>query len=92
MRERSTAQWIALLEPNAVPCAPILELPEVFEHPQVVARGMKIHNAGMPMVATPMRLDGERAVANAPAPRLDEHGAAIRDALAAHRRLARTPM
>ena len=61
---------------------PILELPEVFQHPQVVARGMKIHNAGMPMVAAPMRLDGQRAVSNRPAPRLDEHGAAIRDALA----------
>jgi crotonobetainyl-CoA:carnitine CoA-transferase CaiB-like acyl-CoA transferase len=81
MLERTTGQWTALLEPNAVPCAPILEVPEVFQHPQVVARGMKIHNAGMPMVAAPMRLDGERAVSGAPAPRLDEHGAAIRAAL-----------
>jgi crotonobetainyl-CoA:carnitine CoA-transferase CaiB-like acyl-CoA transferase len=82
MRERTTAQWMALLEPNAVPCAPILELPEVFRHPQVVARGMKVHTGGMPMVAPPMRLDGERAVSDRPAPRLDEQGAAIRDALA----------
>jgi crotonobetainyl-CoA:carnitine CoA-transferase CaiB-like acyl-CoA transferase len=82
MRERTTAQWTALLEPNAVPCAPILELPQVFQHPQVVARGMKIHTGGMPMVAPPMRLDGERAVSDRPAPQLDEHGAAIRDALA----------
>jgi crotonobetainyl-CoA:carnitine CoA-transferase CaiB-like acyl-CoA transferase len=82
MLERTTAQWTALLEPNAVPCAPILELPEVFAHPQVVARGMKIHNAGMPMVAAPMRMDGQRAVSKAPAPRLDEHGSAIRDASA----------
>ncbi|HEY6356413.1 MAG TPA: CaiB/BaiF CoA-transferase family protein [Burkholderiaceae bacterium] len=81
MRERTTAQWTALLEPNAVPCAPILELPEVFKHAQVVARGMQIHNAGMPMVAAPMRLDGTRAVSDRAAPRLDEHGAAIRAAL-----------
>jgi len=81
MRERTTAQWTALLEPNAVPCAPILELPQVFNHPQVLARGMKIHNAGMPMVAAPMRLDGQRAVSEAAAPRLDEHGRTIRDAL-----------
>ena len=81
MLERTTAQWTALLEPAAVPCAPILELPEVFRHPQVVARGMKIDNTGMPMVAAPMRLDGERAVSDRPAPRLNEHGAAIRDAL-----------
>ncbi|HEX6018268.1 MAG TPA: CaiB/BaiF CoA-transferase family protein [Burkholderiaceae bacterium] len=81
MRERTTAQWTALLEPNSVPCAPILDLPEVFKHPQVVARGMKVDNGGMPMVAAPMRLDGQRAVSAGPAPRLDEHGAAIRDAL-----------
>jgi crotonobetainyl-CoA:carnitine CoA-transferase CaiB-like acyl-CoA transferase len=82
MVERTTAQWTALLEPNAVPCAPILELPEVFKHPQVVARGLNVHVAGMPMVAAPMRLDGQRAVSDRPAPRLDENGAAIRDALA----------
>jgi crotonobetainyl-CoA:carnitine CoA-transferase CaiB-like acyl-CoA transferase len=82
MLELSTGEWTALLEPNAVPCAPILDVPEVFQHPQVLARGMKIHNAGMPMVAAPMRLDGERAVSTAPAPRLDEHGASIRAALA----------
>ncbi len=33
MLERTTAQWTALLEPNAVPCAPILELPEVVQAP-----------------------------------------------------------
>jgi len=81
MLERSTAEWTALLEPNTVPCAPILELPEVFRHPQVTARGLQIDNAGMPMVAAPMRLDGQRAVSSAPAPRLDEHGDAIRAAL-----------
>lgn len=42
---------------------------------------MKIDNAGMPMVAAPMRMDGQRAVSDRPAPRLDEHGAAIREAL-----------
>ena len=83
MLERSTAAWVALLEPNAVPCAPILELPQTFAHPQVVSRGMQVQRGGMPMVAAPMRFDGERAVAHAPPPRLDEHGDAIRAALAA---------
>ena len=36
------AAWIALLEPNAVPCAPILEVPQVFAHRQVVHRGLRI--------------------------------------------------
>ncbi len=80
--ERSTAEWIALLEPRAVPCAPILELPEVFRHPQVVARGAQIERDGVPMVASPIRFDGERAVADRRPPHLDEHGDAIRSALA----------
>jgi crotonobetainyl-CoA:carnitine CoA-transferase CaiB-like acyl-CoA transferase len=87
MLERTTAQWIALLEPNAVPCAPILELPGVFAHPQVQHRGMQLAQPDdrghtMPMVASPMRLDGQRPVAQQVAPRLDEHGDAVRAALA----------
>jgi crotonobetainyl-CoA:carnitine CoA-transferase CaiB-like acyl-CoA transferase len=88
MLERSTQGWMDLLEPNAVPCAPILELPGVFRHPQVVARGMKIEiDSGdekpMPLVANPMRFDGERAIADQPPPGLDAQGDAIRAALAA---------
>jgi crotonobetainyl-CoA:carnitine CoA-transferase CaiB-like acyl-CoA transferase len=83
MLERSTAEWTALLEPNAVPCAPILQLPDVFKHPQVVARGMQVcGTGGMPMVGTPMRFDGQRPVADQAPPHLDEHGEALREALA----------
>ncbi len=82
MLERGTAEWTALLEPQAVPCAPILELPEVFKHPQVVHRGMRIEHDSMPMVANPMRFDGQRPVADQPPPALDAHGDAVRAALA----------
>lgn len=82
MRERTTAEWTALLEASGVPCAPILAIDQVFAHPQVIARGMKVDVAGTPTVATPMRFDGERPVAARPPPALDEHGAAIRAALA----------
>ena len=88
MLERTTQGWVDLLEPNAVPCAPILELPGVFRHPQVIARGMKIEidsgdDRPMPLVANPMRFDGERAIADQPPPGLDAQGDAIRAALAA---------
>mgnify|MGYP001241960817 CR=1 FL=1 len=85
MRERTTAQWCALLEPESVPCAPILDIPDVLRHPQVRHRAVQITTAGVPMVATPMRLDGERPVADLPPPALDEHGDAIRSALAQHK-------
>ncbi len=84
--ERSTQGWIDLLEPHAVPCAPILNLPGVFAHHQVVARGMQAGlDVGadrlMPMVPNPMRFDGQRAMAEQPPPGLDEHGDALRQAL-----------
>ena len=82
MLERTTAQWVALLEPNAVPCAPILSIPDALAHPQVVSRGMRVETGGIPMVATPMRFDGVRPVAPLAPPQLDEHGDAIRQALA----------
>ena len=82
MLERTTAQWVALLEPHAVPCAPILSIPDALAHPQVVARGMRVETGGIPMLATPMRFDGQRPVAPLAPPRLDEHGDAIRRALA----------
>ena len=87
MLQRTTQNWIDLLEPNAVPCAPILTLPGVFQHPQVVARGvLSTMDVGadrpMPLVANPMRFDGQRAIADQPPPGLDEHGDALREALA----------
>lgn len=83
MLKRTTAEWTALFEPNAVPCAPILDLPGVFQHPQVVSRGMRIEGSnGVPMVASPMRFDGQRAISDLPPPALDQHGAAMRQALA----------
>jgi len=83
MLKRTTAEWTALFEPNAVPCAPILDLPGVFQHPQVVSRGMRIEGSnGVPMVASPMRFDGERAISDLPPPALDEHGQPLRQALA----------
>jgi len=87
MLERTTQQWCDLLEPNAVPCAPILELPQVFQHPQVVARGMKaelVDDQGrrMPTVPNPMRFDGQRAMAPLAPPHIDEQGDAIRQAVA----------
>jgi crotonobetainyl-CoA:carnitine CoA-transferase CaiB-like acyl-CoA transferase len=87
MLTRSTQGWIDLLEPHAVPCAPILTLPGVFAHKQVVARGMQTGfevgaDRPMPQIANPMRFDGQRAMADQPPPGIDAQGDAIRAALA----------
>jgi crotonobetainyl-CoA:carnitine CoA-transferase CaiB-like acyl-CoA transferase len=57
---RSTQDWIAALENAAVPCGPINRIDQVFDDPQVIARGMRIempHASGgsVAMAANPIR-------------------------------------
>ncbi len=59
--ERTTTDWIALLENEGVPCGPINTIAGVFSDPHVQARGMRIEMshpvAGeIPLVASPIRL------------------------------------
>jgi crotonobetainyl-CoA:carnitine CoA-transferase CaiB-like acyl-CoA transferase len=44
LRERTTAEWIARLEAEDVPCAPILTRREVIGHPQVQAAGIVVEH------------------------------------------------
>ena len=58
---RTTKDWIAALEAAGVPCGPINSLAEVFDDPQVIARGTRItlpHAAGVDvaLVANPIRM------------------------------------
>jgi crotonobetainyl-CoA:carnitine CoA-transferase CaiB-like acyl-CoA transferase len=43
--QRSSAEWIALLEREGVPCSPINKLDQVFSYPQVEAREMVVRMA-----------------------------------------------
>ncbi|UUZ77717.1 CoA transferase [Polaromonas sp. P1(28)-13] len=75
---RTTADWVALLEAAGVPCGPINTLAEVFEDPQVRARGMQIdmpHSAGgtVPLVANPLRLSSTPPQYTTAPPQLGEH-------------------
>jgi len=72
-RTRSTADWVAQLEPVAVPCSPILDVAQVMAHPQVAARGLCLPPADAhtpPMVAVPVLLDGQRPTSVLPPPGL----------------------
>jgi crotonobetainyl-CoA:carnitine CoA-transferase CaiB-like acyl-CoA transferase len=42
---------------------------EVFADPQVIARGMQIEREGLPGLASPIVIDGERMVSDRPSPR-----------------------
>ena len=59
-RKRTKREWLELLEAAGVPNGPINDVAQVFEEPQVKARGVRIeleHGAGakLPLVASPMR-------------------------------------
>ncbi|MDP1026258.1 CaiB/BaiF CoA-transferase family protein [Sphingomonas sp. KR1UV-12] len=56
------------LEERGVPAGPINRIDETFADPQVVFRGMRIALDGIPGVASPIVIDGERMVANLPPP------------------------
>ena len=75
---RDTADWVALLDRAGVPCAPILDIAQVMEHPHVAARGMALQPRDAqtpPMVANPMLFDGQRPVAELSPPVLGAHQA-----------------
>jgi crotonobetainyl-CoA:carnitine CoA-transferase CaiB-like acyl-CoA transferase len=77
-RKRSTREWVELLEAAGVPNGPINDIEQVFEEPQVKARGVRIelpHAAGamLPMVASPMRFSGTPLEYRQAPPLLGEH-------------------
>ena len=78
VRTRSRADWIAQLEAVGVPCGPINDVGEVFDNPQVQARGMAVQMAhpgagSVPLVRSPMKLSATPAVADLAPPLLGQH-------------------
>lgn len=78
LKKRSTDEWLALLEPAAVPCGPINTLDRVFADPQVQHRNMALTlphpQAGkVKLVSNPVRFDGQALNAESAPPLLGEH-------------------
>ena len=76
--KRSTKEWVKLLDDAGVANGPINTLQQVFEEPQVIARGMKIEMphavAGkVTLVASPMRFSGTPIKHEIPPPALGQH-------------------
>jgi crotonobetainyl-CoA:carnitine CoA-transferase CaiB-like acyl-CoA transferase len=82
VKTRRQREWLDLLEPLGVPCGPINTIGQVFDEPQVHARGMRLDLphplAGtVPQVGMPLQFDGQRCDAGAAPPLLGEHTAAV---------------
>ena len=78
IKQKTTAEWVALLEPIGVPCGPINRLDEVYADPQVQHRGMKIEvphplSGVVPLVANPIKYSRTPISYDAPPPLLGQH-------------------
>jgi crotonobetainyl-CoA:carnitine CoA-transferase CaiB-like acyl-CoA transferase len=78
LRQRTVDAWVRLLEPLGVPVGPINNLAQVFEHPQVKSRGLRIdlpHPASglVPMVANPIRMSETPVRYQSAPPTLGQH-------------------
>jgi crotonobetainyl-CoA:carnitine CoA-transferase CaiB-like acyl-CoA transferase len=82
LREKTTAEWLALFERHDVPCAPALKRTEVIRHPQVSASETLIEYdhpvAGKLRQPRPAaRFEGTPSARPRGAPRLGEHSEGI---------------
>jgi formyl-CoA transferase len=78
MQEKPRDAWIALLESVGVPCGPINNLDEVFDNPQVKARGMEVKLAHplageVRLVRSPMKMSATPATSGQAPPLLGQH-------------------
>ncbi|RJG06843.1 CoA transferase [Noviherbaspirillum cavernae] len=82
VKTKSRQEWIDALEMAGVPCGPINNLDDVFENPQVEARGLRIdlphpHGGTVKLVGSPMKMSVTPPQYEMPPPLLGEHTAEV---------------
>ena len=78
MKQRPRADWLTALDAAKVPCGPINDLGEVFDDPQVRARGMTLdvphpHSDALRLVASPLKLSATPVSLRRAPPLLGQH-------------------
>jgi len=73
IRQKPAAEWLEQLEAAGIPAGPINSITQALSDVQAQHRQMVRAIAGVPLVGSPVRLDGERADSDLPPPRLGEH-------------------
>lgn len=71
-RTFSKADLLATCEMHGVPAGPINDLAEVFDDPQVQARGMRVDPQGVPGVRSPFRFSESELSLDRPSPKLGQ--------------------
>jgi crotonobetainyl-CoA:carnitine CoA-transferase CaiB-like acyl-CoA transferase len=82
LHTRPADDWFDVLRAAAVPAGPINDVAEAFALADSLGMQAVAEAGGYPLPAPPLRLDGERPPVRLPPPRLDEHGASLREWLA----------
>ena len=75
IRERRAVEWLDQLEAAGIPAGPINSITQAMADVQAKHRQMVRNLAGVPLVGSPIRIDGERADSDLPPPALGEHTA-----------------
>ena len=73
IRQKPAAEWLEQLEAAHIPAGPINTLNQALSDVQAQHRRMVRTVAGIPLVGSPVRVDGDRADSELPPPRLGEH-------------------
>ena len=77
IRQKSAAEWFAKLDAAGIPAGPINTIGEALAGVQAQHRQMVRNMAGIPLMGSPVRLDGERTDSELPPPRLGQHTAEV---------------
>ena len=77
-RTQPAEHWLAALRAANVPVGPINRVDEAFALAAELGLEPVDSTHGLPLIAPPLRLDGERPPIRRPPPHLDEHGDEIR--------------
>jgi crotonobetainyl-CoA:carnitine CoA-transferase CaiB-like acyl-CoA transferase len=82
LKQHTTEAWVKTFESAAVPCGPINTIDQVFENPQVKARGLQLNQSRgdglqVPGVANPVVFSETPITSKTPAPRLGDSTQAV---------------
>jgi formyl-CoA transferase len=73
IRQKPAGQWLEQLEAAGIPAGPINTITQALADVQAQHRRVVRTLAGVPLVGSPVRLDGERADSDLPPPALGQH-------------------
>jgi crotonobetainyl-CoA:carnitine CoA-transferase CaiB-like acyl-CoA transferase len=73
IHRKNAAEWLEQLESAGIPAGPINQISQALADVQAQHRNMVRTIAGIPLVGSPLRMDGARSDSDLPPPKLGEH-------------------